>query len=283
VIARRTAIAIALGIALAAASGERARAQDDADTTDTTAVDGAETDPDAPPEGVYGRVIVDRTTLRSGPGASFRAVRGATRGDVFPIVERGSRGYWFRVELGDGTHAWISGDAVYTHELSSTEAQRGAFLPDVFAPAALPHASGELAFQFGALGSFGNGVANGWMAIRPAILLAPEFGIEATAAVAVGEGGRLLIGTLGGIFNVFPSSPVVPFLGAGGGFAVSDPNADSFLLRSGITGAMYAGGGLRFGFRYRITIRIEARAWTFYDENRFVGQEELSAGATVFF
>ena len=122
-----------------------------------------------------------------------------------------------------------------------------------------------------------------FMAIRPAIYFAPEIGIEATLAAAVGEGGRLMIGTLGGIVNVFPDSPVVPFLGVGGGFVVSDPNADSFLLQSGVMGALYGGGGLRFAFRHRITLRLEARAWAIYDENRYVAQEELSAGLTVFF
>lgn len=244
------------------------------------ASDEAAVDEDVPSAGVFARIIVDRTTLRSGPGHAFRAVRSARRGDVFPIVERGTRGYWFRIEVPDGTFAWISGDAVYTHELSAEEASRGRFLPEVFAPAALPHANGELAFQFGVLGL---SAPSGFMAIRPAIQLAPEFGIEATLAAAVGEGGRLLIGTLGGIVNVFPESPVVPFIVGGGGFVVSDPNADTFLLRSGVTGALYAGGGLRFGFRYRITLRLEARAWAIYDENRYVAQEELSAGVTVFF
>lgn len=235
---------------------------------------------EAPSAGVFARVIVDRTTLRSGPGHGFRATRTARRGEVFPILERGTRGYWFRVELPDATSAWISGDAVYTHELSAEEASRGRFAPDVFAPAALPHATGELAFQFGVLGV---NAPNGFMAVRPAIQLAPEFAIEATLAAAVGDGGRLLIGTLGGLVNVFPDSPVVPFFAGGGGVVVSDPNADTFLLRSGVTGALYAGGGLRIGFRYRITLRLEARAWALYDQNRFVSSEEITGGVTVFF
>lgn len=235
---------------------------------------------DDAPQGVYARVIVDRTVLRSGPGGAFRGVRHASRGDVFPIVERGTRGYWFRIELPDGTHAWISGDAVYTHELSDEEATGGRFLPELFAPAPLPQATGELHFGFGVLGLSS---PSGLMTIRPTIYIAPEIGIEATLAAAVGEGGRLMIGTLGGIVNVFPDSPVVPFLGVGGGFVVSDPNADSFLLQSGVTGALYGGGGLRFAFRHRITLRLEARAWAIYDENRYVAQEELSAGLTVFF
>ncbi len=235
-------------------------------------------DEDAPPEGVYARVIVDRSELHSGPGASFRHVYTASRGDVLRIVERGARGYWFRVELPDGTFAWIQGDTVYTHELSEEEAHAGQFAPEVFAPPPLPQAVGEVSFNFGALG-----LVQGFMAIRPAFYIAPELGLELTAAAAVGDRGRLLIGTAGGIVNVFPHSVVIPFLVVGGGVAYADPNADAFLLRSGATGALYGGGGLRFAFRYRITLRLEARLWAFYDANRYVVQEEYSGGLTVFF
>lgn len=248
--------------------------EESAEAAPTPAAD----DEDAPPEGVYARVIVDRSELHSGPGASFRHVYTASRGDVFRIVERGARGYWFRVELPDGTFAWVQGDTVYTHELSDEEAHAGQFAPEVFAPPPLPQATGEVSFSFGALG-----LVQGFMAIRPAFYIAPEFGLELTAAAAVGDRGRLLIGTGGGIINVFPQSVVIPFMVVGGGVAYADPNADTFLLRSGATGALYGGGGLRFAFRYRITLRLEARLWAFWDENRYVAQEEYSGGLTVFF
>ena len=41
--------------------------------------------------------------------------------------------------------------------------------------------------------------------------------------------------------------------------------------------------GLRLGFHYRLTLRLEARAYTFFEPDRFVAQEEFSAGLTVFF
>ncbi|HEY8429634.1 MAG TPA: hypothetical protein VIL20_14720, partial [Sandaracinaceae bacterium] len=90
------------------------------------------------------------------------------------------------------------------------------------------------------------------------------------------------LGSGGPLINVFPNSPVVPFFTVGGGFAVSDPNADTFLLESGMVGVLYGGGGLRFGFRYRITLRIEGRGYAFFDENRIIGLVELSGGLTVF-
>lgn len=249
----------------------------------TSSIAHADDGADEAPSGVYARVIVERVELRSGPGSTFRRVWVGTRGDVFPITERGTHAYWFRVELPDGTQAYVQGDAVYAHELSAEQASGGRFLPELFAPPALPHAVGEIAFAFGVLGIDGQGISSGLMAIRPAINLAPEFAIEATLGAAVGQAGRLFLGTLGGLVNVFPTSPVVPFLALGGGVARSDPNADAFLLQSGWRGAMYAGGGLRIGFRYRITLRLEARAWVFFDENVFTEQEEVTCGLTVFF
>jgi hypothetical protein len=229
-------------------------------------------------EGVYARVIVERTELRSGPGGSFQRVRMAERGDVFRVAQRSSTGYWFRVELADGTYAWIHGDTVYNHHVSPEAAAQGRFAPDVFAPPPLPTARGELAVQFGILGFF-----NAFMAIRPSIVVAPELELEVNLGGSVGDGGRLLIGSGGPLVNLFPDSPVVPFFTVGGGFAVSEPNADTFLLESGMVGVLYGGGGLRFNFRYRITIRIEARGYAFFDENRIIALEEITGGITVFF
>ncbi len=234
----------------------------------------------------YARVIVDRAELRSGPGQSYQRVFVADRGDVFPVEDRATRGgYWFAVELPDGTAGWILGDFVYVHEPSDDETDQGRFLPEVFAPPPLPTAVAELSVTAGVIGeAFGfDGRVGGFMALRPTIYLAPTFGIEATLAASVSEGGRLYIGTLGGIVNLFPDSPVVPYLVVGGGFGLSDPNADTFLLESGDVGVAYGGGGLRFGFRYRLTLRLEARAYAFYKADLWVAQEELSGGLTVFF
>lgn len=225
----------------------------------------------------YARVVVEATVLRAGPGRSFRRVHLAERGEVFPIVRRAPQGYWFEVELPDGTHAWVLGDAVYVLEVGEKEATRGRLWPKLFAPPPLPDAKGELAVVFGALDR------GGFMAVRPTWLLQPTFGVEVNLAASVSRGGRILMAGLGGVINLFPDSPIVPFFVAGGGYASSEPNADTFLLESGSIGMAYAGGGLRFGFRYRLTLRIEARAYAFIEPNRYVAQEEFSGGLTVFF
>jgi uncharacterized protein YgiM (DUF1202 family) len=225
----------------------------------------------------YARVIVESTIVRAGPGPSFRRVYLAQRDEVFPIRSRATQGYWFQVELPDSTRGWISGDAVYNHEVSSEEAHGGRFLPWLFAPPPLPGAHGEVAITAGLMAH------GGMIAVRPALLLDPAFGFELTGAAAVATGGRLLFMTVGPVVNVFPRSPVVPFATLQGGVTASSPNADTFLLKSGGIATMSAGFGLRIGFRYRLTLRLEARSYMFFEPNRTVAQEEFSAGLTVFF
>ncbi len=234
----------------------------------------------------FARVIVDSTVIRSGPSSSFNRVYVAERGEVFRIRQRATRGgFWFQVELPDGTLGYILGDTVYVHEVSDEEASGGRFLPAIFAPPPLATALGEIAVVGGVMGpSFGfNGNAGGFMTIRPTFYLVPEFGVELGLGASVSEGGRIFMGMIGGIVNVFPNSPIVPYLVVGGGYGLSDPNADTFLLTSGDTSIVYGGGGLRIGFKYRITLRIEARAYAFFQPDLYVPQEELSGGATVFF
>jgi len=226
---------------------------------------------------LYARVIVETTSVRSGPGVSFRRVHVAQRGDVFEVQARSTRGYWFQIVLPDGTRGWVLGDAVYNHEVSDEAASRGRFLPEIFAPPPLTSANGEVAIMFGSMGG------GGLLAVRPSFLLDPAFGFEVTGGVAVASAGRLLFVTLGPVMNVFPSSPVVPFFSVAGGVTASSPNADTFLLQSGSIATASAGGGLRIGFRYRLTLRLEARAHVFFEPDRYVSQEEYSAGLTVFF
>lgn len=225
----------------------------------------------------YARVIVERSEVRTGPGGGYRRLHVAQRGEVFPIRARATRGYWLLIELPDSTHGFVAGDHVYTYEVAGDETRSGRFLPWLFAPPALPAAHGEIAISGGVLGG------GGMIAIRPSFLLDPAFGIELNAMAVVAEGGRLWLGTIGPLFNLLPSSPIVPFATVQGGVTASSPNADSFLLGSGSIATLSAGAGLRFGFHYRITLRLEARSYAFFEPDRMLSQEEFCAGLTVFF
>jgi hypothetical protein len=225
---------------------------------------------------VHARVIVERAPLRTGPGPGFRIVRLAERGETFAVRERATRGYWLRVELSDGSTAFVQGDMVFTHEVG--EPSRGArILAKVFAPPPLPSAHGEIAVSLGVLSE------SGFMAVRPTWLLSPVFGFEANLAASVGASGRIFMGGAGGLVNLFPHWPVVPFFTGGGGLAYATPNADSFVLEKGSRAMLYAGGGLRFGFRHRIIVRVEGRGYVFYESDNLRPQQEISGGLAAFF
>jgi len=226
---------------------------------------------------VCARVVVDRAEVRAGPGATYRRIYAARRDEVFPVRGRATAGFWFRVELPDGTSGFIRGDVVYNHELGGEQASSGRFLPAVFAPPPLLEAHGEIALVGGAFGS------GGMLALRPTWLLDPSFGFELTGAAAVARGGRLMLAMIGPVVNVFPRSPIVPFFTLASGIVASSPNADTFLLEEGSVTAIAAGAGLRIGFRFRLTLRLEARTYVLFETDRYVRQEEFSAGLTVFF
>jgi len=225
----------------------------------------------------HARVVIERAPVRAGPGAEFRVVYVGRRDELLPVRSRARKDYWLQVELPDGTLGYVSGDVVYVLELDEDAARTGRFLPWLLAPPAMLAAHGEVAITAGVLGD------GGMLAVRPAVLFDPAFGVELSAGAAVATGGRLLSVTAGPVVNLFPTTPIVPFATLQGGVTVSSPNADSFLLESGSLATLDAGVGLRIGFRYRITLRLELRQHLFFEPDRTVSQEELSAGLTVFF
>jgi hypothetical protein len=225
----------------------------------------------------FARVIVEHAVVRAGPGLGFRKVYLAERGDVFPLLSRATQGYWFRIELPDSTQGWVAGDAVHPRQPQSGEEHGGAWLPWLFAPPPLIGARGEIAIDAGVLGG------GGMFAVRPSVLLDPAFGVEMSALAAVATKGRLWMLTAGPIINLVPRFPIVPFATVQGGITTSHPNADSFLLESGSIATLGAGIGVRIGFHYRLTLRLEARSHLFFEPDRTVAQEEFSAGLTVMF
>lgn len=225
----------------------------------------------------YARVVVDTTLLRSGPGTSYRRVHIAHRGDVFPIRSRATTGYWFGVELPDGTTGWVLGAHVYNHEVDEGAATHGRFLPWLFAPPPLEEATGEVAVLGGVLGSAG------FVAARPTILLSPHVGFGADLGVSVSRAGRLFFAGGHVMLNPFPRSPIVPYLVVSAGGAVASPNADNFVLEKGTLGMISGGGGLRFGFRYRLILRVEVRDTLFFSPARYNERLEVSGGVSVFF
>jgi hypothetical protein len=223
----------------------------------------------------FARVVTDAAALRAGPGPGFRILQTARRDDTFRVQGRASAGYWLELELAGGGRAYVQGDAVWLFDASEHPVEHASW--GIFAPPPLTQARGELAFSFGALSG------NGFLAVRPTWLLAPSFGLEANLGASVGSLGRLFLIGAGAIVNLFPSWPVVPFVTGGGGTVRAAPNSDAFIFDSGGRSMLYGGGGLRFGFKHRLILRVEARGYAFFDADRRIAQQEISGGLSAFF
>jgi hypothetical protein len=228
------------------------------------------------PERAYARVIVESAALRSGPGADFRILQVARRDDSFRVQSRAAVGHWLALQLSDGSRAYVPGDAVWLFDDSEGTPPQGAAWK-IFAPPPLLHARGELALSLGALSG------SGLLAVRPSWLLSPTFGIEANLAASVGPLGRLFLLGAGALVNLFPAWPVTPFFVVGGGAVHAAPNSDAFVFESGTRSMVYGGGGLRFGFKHRLILRVEGRGYALYDADRLASQQEISGGLSAFF
>jgi hypothetical protein len=224
----------------------------------------------------YARVIVDHVALRSGPGASFRMVQTARRDDAFRVRGRAVLGHWLEVELSDGGRAYLQGDAVWLYDPSEGERPPHERF-GIFAPPPLLHSDGELAVTLGVLGD------SGFLAVRPSYMIAPTFAFEANLGASVGSTGRLFVIGGGGLVNLFPSWPVTPFFTVGGGAAHAAPNSDAFIFSAGTRSMLYAGGGLRFGFRHRLILRVEGRNYALFEPDELVSRQEISGGLSAFF
>ena len=224
----------------------------------------------------FARVIVESAALRAGPGAEYRILQVAQRDDSFRVQRRASLGHWLELELSDGGRAYVQGEAVWLFDEAEGTPPLGTGFR-VFAPPPLMSARGELSVSMGALSG------SGFLALRPSYMLGPTFALEANLGASVGPLGRLFLVGLGGVVNLFPSWPITPFFVIGGGAVHAAPNSDAFIFESGTRSMVYGGGGLRFGFRHRLILRVEGRGYAMFEADRLASQQEISGGLSAFF
>jgi hypothetical protein len=228
------------------------------------------------------RVLSGTAIVRTGPGADFREVHIARRGEVLPVAERGTRGYWFRVELDDGSSGWIFGEQVAPFEVEDdkpgffTRAWRG-FRGALLGPSPVPYANVELSFSAGVLGQ------DGLFLFRPAWLVDPYFAIEGFFGQSPAAQEQVLLGGVGWTLRLLPGATLGPYLHASAGVEHRMPKADAFALKTRTRMAFDAGGGLEITLKKRITLRGDYRHWVFFDENEASDAEEITGGLAIFF
>jgi len=229
------------------------------------------------------RVIAQRAPVHTGPASSYREIYYAKRGEVFEVLERGTRDYWFRVALEDGTTGWILGDMVYPFDVVD-EGEPGVFTSigrgikrAILGPSPVPYASVEVSFSAGILDK------EGMYLVRPAWLVDPYFAIEGFAGISPRGQKDIFLGGVGWTLRMVPGAVIDPYVNAGVGAAHIRPKADNFTDPEETLMALSAGGGFEITFKKQITLRLDARNWTLFDENKSSNGQEYTGGLAIFF
>jgi hypothetical protein len=177
----------------------------------------------------YLRVISQKASVYTGPGPGYREVYVAERDQVFAVLARGTREYWFKIELEDGTSGWILGDLVHPFEVGPA-GKPGVFTRmgraikrAILGPSPSPYADVGLSFSAGILDR------EGMFLLRPSWLIDPYWALE--------------------------------------GFGGLSPRSEKDIFLSGL------------GF----VLRLDARNWSLFNQNKSSLGQEYSGGLAIFF
>jgi hypothetical protein len=229
------------------------------------------------------RVIAQKTSVHTGPGAGYREVAIAERGQVFAVLERGSSNYWFKIELEDGTNGWILGDTVFPFEVGPEEdpgvfTRMGRSIKKTFlGPSPSPYADVGLSFSAGLLD------LEGVFILRPSWLIDPYWALEGFAGLSPRSEKDIYLAGLAFLLRLAPGAVVGPYASIGLGAAHIRPKADNFVDEKETIMALGAGGGLEITFKKQITLRLDARNWKLFDENKSSLGQEYTGGLAIFF
>ena len=228
------------------------------------------------------RVIAQKTPVHSGPGGNYRTVYEAERGQVFEVIERGTREFWFKVELDDGTTGWILGDVVFPFEVGPEDAgvftrMGRAIRRAILGPSPVSSAHVGLSFSAGILDR------EGVFILRPSWLIDPYWALEGFAGLSPRSAKDVFLGGLAFVLRLAPGAVIGPYASVGLGAAHIRPKADNFVDKNETLMALGAGGGLEITFKKQITLRIDARNWSLFNQNHTSNGQEYSAGLAIFF
>ena len=229
------------------------------------------------------RVIAQKASVHSGPGNGYREVAVANRNQVFEVLERGTNGYWFKVELDDGTSGWIVGDVVYPFEVGEEE-QPGVFARmgiaikrAILGPSPVAYANAGLSFSSGLLQ--GEGV----YILRPSWIIDPYWALEGFAGLSPRSEKDIYLGGLAFVLRLAPGAVIGPYASVGLGVAHISPKADNYVDARENLMALGAGGGLEITMKKQITVRLDVRNWSLFNQNHANNGQEYTGGLAIFF
>ena len=231
----------------------------------------------------YLRVIAQKASVHTGPGGGYREVYVAQRDQVFTVLARGTRDFWFKIELDDGTSGWILGDQVHPFEVGPAEspgafARMGSAIKGaLLGPSPSPYADVGLSFSAGILDR------EGVFLLRPSWLIDPYWALEGFGGLSPRSEKDIFLSGLGFVLRLAPGAVLGPYVSIGLGAAYIRPKADNFVDEKETLMALGAGGGLEITFKKQITLRLDARNWSLFDENKSNNGQEYSGGLAIFF
>ncbi len=231
----------------------------------------------------YVRVIAQEAPVHSGPAGSYRVIYDARRDQVFQVVERGTRGFWFRVVLEDGTTGWIFGELVFPFDVGRQEppgffTRTGrAIRRAILGPSPQPYADVSISFSAGMLD------LEGLFLLRPSILIDSRWAIEAFGGLSPRGQKDIFLGGLGWTLRLAPGAAIGPYVAAGLGAVRIRPKADNFIDPHETLMGLAAGGGFELTLKKQITVRTDYRRWILFDENTSSGGNEVTGGLAIFF
>ena len=231
----------------------------------------------------YLRVIAQKTPVHSGPGNGYREVYIAERNQVFQVLERGTRDYWFKIELDDGTTGWILGDVVYPFEVGEEE-QPGALTRmgraikrAILGPSPVGYANVGLSFSAGLLEK------EGVFILRPSWLIDPYWALEGFAGLSPRAEKSIYLAGLAFVLRLVPGAVIGPYATLGLGAAHISPQATNYVDPRETLMALGAGGGVEITLKKQITVRLDARNWSLFNQNHSNNGQEYTGGLAIFF
>jgi len=233
---------------------------------------GAEADEDVD---AFAKVVTAEAEIRSGPGVANRVIYRAERGETFLIQGREGSGYWLKIVLPDGREGYVLGDTVEPVG-AGPDAPEGDVKPGFFAPPALQTARGGFALMAGMFDR------DGYVEIRPALVLAPAASIEPYFGLALERDRKRFLYGIGGTMILMPDWAIAPFVHIGGGGMHETPS-DEFVRSEADFFHARAGGGFMISLRWRVLIRLEANNTILFTEDSYTNVQTYYGGLGTYF
>jgi len=235
----------------------------------------------------FARVVVDEVELRSGPGATFRVIATAHRGETLALDGRQGEGFWLRIVTSDGRIAYVLGGQVEPFAVrKGTGGADAPSRPGLLAPTPLRGTIAGFNIVGGVLRipiADGSYQGFGYMEFLPQIVLHETVTLNGFLGTALTADGAQVFYGGGATVNIAPSWPICPFVGLGVGELRVLPNADSFVLKKESLYLARAGGGFMLALRGRILTRFEVTNASLFTTEGLKNAQTFSFGLGAYF